>query len=250
MTELALTDVVVRYRHRTAVGGVSGTLRPGVTLLLGPNGAGKSSLIRVLAGMQSPTSGSIRLTDNQKKELSPREGGRWQEVVGHLPQEPEFAGGISVYDTVALAAWLKNVDRSRLDAAVQSWLERVGLSDRRKDRVRTLSGGMRRRLGLATAAVHEPALLLLDEPTAGLDPEQRLVILRLIAGLAAQRVVLMPSHVLDDARRIGDRIMLMHDGKLDFHGTAAELTHSAEGNLDDLERAYLEHVGSAGAPRS
>lgn len=124
--------------------------------------AGKSSLLRVLAGLQKPTAGIVRLNGRKPTDRS------WHRRVGYLPQEPDLAGGVTVEDTVLLAAWLKGVSRRELRPTARRALAQVGLTDRARDRVRTLSGGMRRRLSLATAVAHLPELLLLDEPTAGL----------------------------------------------------------------------------------
>lgn len=140
---------------------LTATFNTGVTTLAGPNGAGKSSLFRVVAGLQRPNAGSVVMGTASSDPAH-----QWQRMVGYLPQEPDFSGGVSVTDTVALAGWLKSMPDAELNNAVRDALNLVGLTDRARDRVRALSGGMRRRLGFATAAVHRPALLVLDEPTA------------------------------------------------------------------------------------
>ncbi|MFC5996819.1 ATP-binding cassette domain-containing protein [Pseudonocardia hispaniensis] len=240
---MCVEEVSVRHRRRSAVRGASAEFGPGVTTVVGPNGAGKSSLFRALAGVQRPTSGRVRLGGH-----TPAETGRWQSLVGYLPQEPDLAGGVSVRDTVALAAWLKGLGRRQLGYAVQRAVESVGLADRAGDRVRTLSGGMRRRLGFAAAVVHEPRLLVLDEPTAGLDPEQRTVLANVITELAHGRIVVLSTHVLDDLRRFGGAVAVMSAGRIVFHGPLRGLTDAAAVRLgraldparpEDLDLAYL-----------
>lgn len=126
-----------------------------------------------------------------------------------MPQEPDLAGGVSVADTVALAGWLKGLAGRALRRAVPDALDLLGLAGRRTDRVRTLSGGMRRRLGFATAVVHRPALIVLDEPTAGLDLEQRARLGEVIAAMATDRLVVSSTHVLDALRRHGGAVAVM-----------------------------------------
>lgn len=223
--------------------GVTATFGRGITTVAGPNGAGKSSLFRVLAGLQRPDSGSVA-----SGRITPQRADEWQRLVGYLPQEPDFAGGVSVADSVALAGWLKCVPRAGLSGAVREALDRVGLADRAGDRVRSLSGGMRRRLGFATAVVHGPQLLVLDEPTAGLDPEQRSSLAAVTKALAANRIVLLSTHILDDLRQTGGQVAILSEGRLVFHGSIESLMTTAgerlERELDatragDLDLAYL-----------
>lgn len=238
---LELVGLEVHYPRRTALRGLTARVHVGVTSVIGPNGAGKSTLFRAVAGLQNPTDGHVRLGT----AVSTRSD--WQRLVGFLPQEPEFAGGVTVADTVALAGWMKGLPRATLSDAVGRCIELVGLGDRAGERVRTLSGGMRRRLGFATAAVHEPRLLVLDEPTAGLDPLQRRDLLAAIRVLAMDRIVMMSTHVLDDVRGVGGEVAVLSRGAWVVHGSLPEIVRAAELGIgrvldpdrgDDLETAY------------
>lgn len=243
MNQLQLDAVTVSYLRRDAVLDVSARFDAGVTALVGPNGAGKSSLLRVIAGLQRASRGTVRLGNEE-----PCTAAEWQRVIGYPPQEPDLAGGVSVADTVALAGWLKGVDRRGLGRSVREALELVGLGDRAADRTRTLSGGMRRRLGFATAVAHRPSVLVLDEPTSGLDPEQRASLGEVIRILADDRIVVLSTHVLDDLRRVGGEVAVMSAGKIAFHGAVDEMATAASARLgrpldparpEDLDRAYL-----------
>jgi ABC-type multidrug transport system ATPase subunit len=232
--QLEIDGLTVGYPRGIAVDGVTVRFAAGTTALVGPNGVGKSSVLRVLAGLQRPTAGAVRLG-----ELRPADQG-WQRAVGYLPQEPDLAGGVTLRDTVELGGWLKGMRRSVLGATAERVLDAVGLADRSGDRVRTLSGGMRRRLCFAVAVVHDPAVLLLDEPTAGLDPEQRAELAAVVQGLARDRIVLLSTHVLDDLRRLRCAVAVMSAGRLTFHGSRHELVVAAGralGRTLDVERA-------------
>lgn len=246
---LELEDVTVSYLQRDAVLDVSAGFGTGVTTLVGPNGAGKSSLLRVIAGLQRASHGTVRLGSEEPCHVA-----AWQRGIGYLPQEPDLAGGVSVADTVALAAWLKGLRRRKLGCSVRASLKLVGLEDRAAERTRTLSGGMRRRLGFATAVVHRPDVLVLDEPTSGLDPEQRASLGEVIRTLADGRIVVLSTHVLDDLRRVGGEVAVMSAGRIAFHGALDELAATASARLGrtldpaqpaDLDCAYLSYQEAA-----
>jgi len=249
VVRLELDAVTVSYLRRDAVLDVSARFSVGVTALVGPNGAGKSSLLRVIAGMQRASHGTVRLGSEEPCHVA-----GWQRAIGYLPQEPDLAGGVTVADTVALAAWLKDVGRRELRGSVHASLKLVGLEDRAAERTRTLSGGMRRRLGFATAVVHRPTVLVLDEPTSGLDPEQRASLGEVIRTLADGRIVVLSTHVLDDLRRVGGEVAVMSAGRIAFHGTLDELAAAASARLgrtldsarpEDLDCAYLSFQEAA-----
>lgn len=249
MNQLQLDAVTVSYPRRDAVLGVSARFGTGVTALVGPNGAGKSSLLRVIAGLQRASTGTVRLGNAEPGNVA-----EWQRAIGYLPQEPDLAGGVSVADTVALAGWLKGIGRRGLGCSVRAALDLVGLGDRAMERTRTLSGGMRRRLGFATAVVHRPVVLVLDEPTSGLDPQQRAALGEVIRTIANGRIVVLSTHVLDDLRRVGGEVAVMSGGKIAFHGAVDGLATAASARLgrpldptrpEDLDRAYLSFQEAA-----
>lgn len=236
-------------RARTAVDGLDLRAGTGVLGLLGPNGAGKTTLVRTLATVLAPTEGRVHLLgldvtqEKQRREVRRR--------LGYLPQDFGIYPRFTVAEFVAYFAWLKEVPAARTPAAVELALERVGLSDRADARMRTLSGGMVRRAGLAQALVNEPELLLLDEPTAGLDPEQRVVFRRLIRELAVDTTVLLSTHLVEDVASACDRVTVMDSGQVALNATPAELAAlggpddhpagsaaAAEAGISPLERGY------------
>ncbi|MDR1824308.1 MAG: ATP-binding cassette domain-containing protein [Bifidobacteriaceae bacterium] len=214
---------VVGYGSGFRVGPITATFPVGVTCLVGANGAGKSTLFRGLAGLQKPKAGSLTWTDGQAG------------TVGLLPQEPSLPARARCADLLAHVAWLQGVPRSARADAVSSALEAVGLVDRAGQRIGTLSGGMRRRLAIAQAMVHSPGLLLLDEPTVGLDPKQRTGLRELIGQIGQDRVVLVSTHLLEDVRRIAQNVIVLAEGRVTFAGAAAELASRADQAADPAD---------------
>ncbi|MFV2011270.1 MULTISPECIES: ATP-binding cassette domain-containing protein [unclassified Micromonospora] len=221
------------------------TLESGVTALLGPNGAGKTTLLRTLATIMPPQYGSLRI--GGVEVVDERSARRIRDDIGYLPQAFGFDPQMSVSDFVTYAAWMRGVPPSRRRGAVDEALEMVDLVDRRRDKMRKLSGGMRQRAGIAWAVVGRPGVVLLDEPTVGLDPRQRLQFRKIISGLA-DAVVVLSTHLIDDVAAIADRVVVMHGGVARFDGSIAELEATARDDLPGhtpLERAYMHLLPEA-----
>lgn len=240
---ISIDKLTVRYGRRTALHDVKLHLATGIVGLLGPNGAGKSTLLSVLATVRRPSSGSVIVGD---QSLGSREGRRaTREVVGWLPQRFDLAGGMSVLDTVAYAAWCHGVSSdAALNAATEA-LSIVDLVDLAGDRVRRLSGGQRQRLGLAAAIAHRPTILLLDEPTAGLDPAQRVRFRAYIRHVGRGRTVLLATHLLEDVQHVCERVVVLSQGRVLFCGSSqemAELGAQSTGEESQLELGYLRLV--------
>ncbi|MBO2445687.1 ABC transporter ATP-binding protein [Actinomadura barringtoniae] len=228
------------FGRKHAVDGVDLELGPGVFGLLGPNGAGKTSLLRVLATVLPPSSGSLRLLD-----LDPGEHGQRREIrrrLGYLPQNLGYYPGFTVYEFIEYIALLKDMPPRTVPRAVAAAVEEVGLGDRARSKLRSLSGGMLRRVGIAQAVVNEPDLLLLDEPTAGLDPEQRVQFRTLMRRLGERATVIVSTHLVEDVGAACGEVGLMLDGRVVFTGTPEELSARGEagGGVGDapLERGY------------
>jgi ABC-2 type transport system ATP-binding protein len=242
-----LTDLTRRFRHNDAVAGVSLQTGPGVFGLLGPNGAGKTTLLRMMATVIPPTSGQLRLLGRDPGGYGPRREIRRR--LGYLPQSLGYYPGFTVVDFVEYFALLKEMPPGRVPAAVAAAVERVGLGDRARSKLRTLSGGMLRRVGIAQAIVNEPELLLLDEPTAGLDPEQRMAFRGLLRDLGERATVIVSTHLVEDVGAACAQVALMDQGKIVFHGSPAELTGRGEGSgaAGDapLERGYSAVLAAA-----
>src|SRR5215475_4627335 len=216
-----------RFGRALAVAGVDLEIGVGVFGLLGPNGAGKTSLLRMMATAVPPTSGALRLIGRD-----PRVPGQRREIrrrLGYLPQNPGYYPGFTVTEFVEYFALLKEVPAARVSGAVASAIDRVGLRDRSRARLRTLSGGMLRRAAIAQAIVNEPELLLLDEPTAGLDPEQRVAFRALLRELGQRATVVVSTHLVEDVGAACTDVTLMDRGRIVFRGTPQELTARGEG---------------------
>ena len=242
-----LTDLTRRFGRTQAVAGVSLTGGPGVFGLLGPNGAGKTSLLRMMATVLPPTSGRMRLLGRDPGGYGPRREIRRR--LGYLPQNLGYYPGFTVAEFVEYFALLKDMPASQVPRAVATAVERVGLGDRARAKLRTLSGGMLRRAGIAQAIVNEPELLLLDEPTAGLDPEQRLEFRALMRNMGQRATVIVSTHLVEDVGAACTEVALMDNGRIVFHGTPADLVARGEGTgaAGDapLERGYSAVLAAA-----
>jgi ABC-2 type transport system ATP-binding protein len=229
-----------RFGRATAVAGVDLEISAGVFGLLGPNGAGKTSLLRMMATAVAPTAGTLQLLGRD-----PRVHGQRREIrrlLGYLPQNPGYYPGFTVTDSVEYFALLKEMPGTRVPAAVATAIERVGLGNRARARLRTLSGGMLRRACIAQAIVNEPELLLLDEPTAGLDPEQRVALRALMRELGERATVVVSTHLVEDVGAACGRLALMDHGRIVFAGTPDDLVarglRGASTGDAPLERGY------------
>jgi len=222
--------VVKRYRRLCALDGLCLVAGRGITGLLGPNGAGKTTLLRIVATVLAPDAGRVRAlgldpTDaDQRLELRRR--------LGYLPQDPGLYPRFTAFEFVDYVAILKEItDRGARHAEVRRVLELVDLADVTHKRVRALSSGMRRRVALAQALLGDPELLVLDEPTAGLDPEQRLRFRALISGLAQERVVLLSTHQTEDVAALCSHVVVLDHGVARFDGATTQLAALAQGRV-------------------
>jgi ABC-2 type transport system ATP-binding protein len=213
-----------------ALDGLDLELGTGITGLLGPNGAGKTTLLRCLATTLAPDHGEIRALGLDPARSSERTELRRR--LGYLPQEPGFYRHFTAFELVDYVAILKELtDRRQRHVEVRRVLAEVGLTDRATTRVRKLSGGMRRRLALAQALLADPELLVLDEPTVGLDPERRMLFRTLLSRLAERRTVLLSTHQTEDVAAICDRVVVVQAGRVRFDGTPGELAAAASGRV-------------------
>jgi ABC-type multidrug transport system ATPase subunit len=244
---IEIIDATRRFGRTLAVAGVTMAADAGVLGLLGPNGAGKTSLLRMLATVIPPSSGRIRLLDRDPGVHAQRRQIRRR--LGYLPQNLGYYPGFTVVEFVEYFALLKEMPPADVPRAVASAVERVGLGDKAKAKLRTLSGGMLRRAGIAQAIVNEPELLLLDEPTAGLDPEQRMAFRALLRDLGLRATVVVSTHLVEDVGTACSQVALMDRGTIVFQGTPDELTARGEGTAAagdaPLERGYSAVLAQA-----
>lgn len=214
-------------------------LAGGVCGLVGVNGAGKSTLLRTLAGCRRPESGRVCIDD---VDLYRRSRGRVIGRVGYMPQQLDLPRELRVEDALSYASWVRGVPTALAAQRNPGILERVGLGPRRGDRVGRLSGGMNRRLALAVALVTEPDVLLLDEPTTGLDPEQRAALRSIVLGLDATAVTVLSSHVMEDVATMATRIAVLEAGRMLYDGTLAAFVDDRGGPEASAEHAFLATI--------
>jgi ABC-2 type transport system ATP-binding protein len=230
-----VSTIVARDLHKsfgrtTAVAGLSFSLEPGITGLLGPNGAGKTTLLRMLATVLAPGSGSLRLLGRDAADPDERVAIRRR--LGYMPQEPGFHRAFTAFEFVDYIAVLKEMtERRPRHDEVRRVLSLVGLESVARKRIRSLSGGMRRRVALAQALLGQPDLLVLDEPTAGLDPEQRLRFRELISAPSENQTVVISTHQTEDVAALCQRVIAVDAGQTLFDGPPRELAESARGQV-------------------
>lgn len=231
--ELNIDRVTKQYGSKIAVDRISLTLTPGVTGLLGANGAGKTTLMRMLCGILRPTSGSISLDGLDVST----EG--YRAVLGYLPQDFGYYPSFSALDFLLYLGALKGMERKQAKERSLELLEVVGLGEVARKKIRTFSGGMKQRLGIAQALLSRPKLLILDESTAGLDPKERVRFRTLIEEQGKESIVLLSTHIVSDVEHIAGRILMVKDGQLIYDGSAADTPQ-------DLEGFYLQQFEGGG----
>lgn len=231
--ELNIDRVTKQYGPKIAVDRISLTLTPGVTGLLGANGAGKTTLMRMICGILRPTSGSISLDGLDVST----EG--YRAVLGYLPQDFGYYPSFSALDFLLYLGALKGMERRQAKERSLELLEVVGLGEVARRKIRTFSGGMKQRLGIAQALLNRPKLLILDEPTAGLDPKERVRFRTLIEEQGKESIVLLSTHIVSDVEHIAGRILMVKDGQLIYDGSAADTPQ-------DLEGFYLQQFEGGG----
>lgn len=243
--ELELRNVSKEFDGVSAVSGVSVTMRKGVYGLLGVNGAGKTTLMRMLCTLIRPTAGEILWEGSDILEM----GADYRDILGYLPQDFGYYPDLSVTDYMMYIASIKGIRPGAARKRTGQLLGQVGMAKYEKRKMKTLSGGMARRVGIAQAMLNNPKVLVLDEPTAGLDPNERIRFRNLISELAEDRLVLLSTHIVSDVEFIANRIMLMKSGKICYQGTTEKLLSSMDESVwhctvpkrevNDLVKRYL-----------
>ncbi len=223
--KLILDRVTKQFKNKIAVDRISLEMEPGIYGLLGPNGAGKTTLMRMMAGILPPDSGTVSLDGlwAEREEYRAR--------LGYLPQDFGYYPGFTVWDFLLYLSALKGISRERAKVKIQELLELTGLKELEKRRIKTLSGGMKQRLGIAQALLNDPELLILDEPTSGLDPKERVRFRNMISELKQNRIILLSTHIVSDVEYIADTIAVMQKGRILHKGSLQEILPAAEGKI-------------------
>ena len=228
--ELSVDRLTKQYGNKIAVDCVSTVLKPGVYGLLGENGAGKTTFMRMLCAILESTSGEVFLDGREIVSM----GAEYRDILGYLPQEFGYYPNYTAREFLLYMAALKGIPRDTAKKRAGELLEIVGLNDVGTKKMKTFSGGMKQRVGIAQALLNYPKLLILDEPTAGLDPKERVRFRNLISDYAGDRIVLLSTHIVSDVEAIADEVLLMKKGKVLTQGTVSELTKKAAGKVWEL----------------
>lgn len=225
MHELCLMNVQKKYREKEAVGDFSATFTNGVYGLLGENGAGKTTLMRLICGILQPTNGTITYDNVDISAM----GADYRRLLGYLPQDFGYYGEFTAVRFLNYMSALKALPGDYAGDRIEELLELVDLKEVINKKLKTYSGGMLRRLGIAQALLNDAKILILDEPTAGLDPKERVRFRNIISSLSKNRIVLLSTHIVSDIEYIADRILIMKNGKLICQGAENELMTDVTG---------------------
>lgn len=225
-TEIVLKDLDKYYGKKQALRRVNLTISQGMFGLLGPNGTGKTTLMKILATLLPKTGGKVTIcgTDiSQEREI--------RRMVGYLPQDFSMYGNMTVYEAMDYLGVLSGMKKAERRERIPMLLEKVNLTENHGTKVKAMSGGMRRRLGIAQAILHNPRVLIVDEPTAGLDPEERVRFWNLLFEIAEERIVILSTHIVGDIEATCENIAVLNQGELLFQGTVTDLLEHAEGKI-------------------
>lgn len=228
--ELSLDRLTKHYKSKIAVDCISATMTPGVYGLLGANGAGKTTLMRMLCGILEPTSGDVLYNGHSIFEM----GSAYRNFLGYLPQEFGYYPNYTAQEFLLYISALKGIPRYNAMKRSHELLETVGLENVATKKIKTFSGGMKQRLGIAQALLNNPKILVLDEPTAGLDPKERVRLRNILSDFASDKIVLLSTHIVSDIEAIADKVFLMKKGTFILQGSIEELVSYAKGKVWEL----------------
>lgn len=243
MSELEIKNVVCSYGKKIILSDVNFKLTNGVTALLGLNGAGKTTLIKNIMKLIYSANGEILFDGNDIYKM----GSRYYDYLGYMPQMPEFYDNFKAYDFLIYMASLKGISKKKAVMTVTKLLDRVQLSYVAKEKIGTFSGGMKQRLGIAQALLNNPKLLILDEPTAGLDPGERIKFRNIITELGCDRIVILATHILSDIESIAKDIILVKDGSVTMCKDTKKFVSNVKGKVYTLvvkDRDELANITS------
>lgn len=225
--KLALERLSKQFKNKIAVEDVSTVLTEGIYGFLGANGAGKTTLIQMICGIVEPTAGEVKLDGKNTISM----GEDFRDLLGYLPQEFGYTPGFTAKDFMLYISSIKGLEPRFARKRTEELLRLVNLEDEANHKVRTFSGGMKRRLGIAQALLNDPRILILDEPTAGLDPKERVYFRNLISGMSRDRIIIISTHIVSDIEYISDRILVMKKGRFILDGPAEELVREVDGGV-------------------
>lgn len=237
--KLELERLSKHFKNKIAVEEVNTVLTEGIYGFLGANGAGKTTLIQMICGIINPTAGEVKLDGKNTAGM----GEDYRDLLGYLPQEFGYTPGFTAKDFLLYIASIKGLEPKFAKRRTKELLQLVNLEDEAGAKIRTFSGGMKRRLGIAQALLNDPKLLILDEPTAGLDPKERVYFRNLISGMSRDKIIIISTHIVSDIEYISDRILVMKKGRFILDGPAEELVREVDGMVWECRVPQKEWPG-------
>lgn len=237
---LEIRNLNKTFKDKKAVDNLSLSLKPGVYGLLGANGAGKTTLMRMICGVLKQSRGEI-LFDN--KDIN-KQGEDYFDILGVLPQDFGYYPDFSAEDFLFYMSAVKGLDKSKAKEKISYLLDVVDLKNVKDKKIKTFSGGMKRRLGIAQAVLNDPKVLILDEPTTGLDPKERVKFRNLISNLSKDKIIILSTHIVSDVEYIADTILIMKDGKILLEDSAEDICNTLEGSVwsCDVEERQVDKM--------
>lgn len=240
MNELVLKNISKKYGKKTALDNCSVSFKTGINALLGPNGAGKTTMMNIIVDLISLNSGEVLWNGGNIRAL----GAKYRETLGFMPQNISLYKNFSASDNLRYFGKLKGMEKETVEEKIPDLLKKVNLLDCADKKFGSLSGGMKRRLGLAVAVMNEPELLVFDEPTAGLDPKERINFREIIEQMSEKAVIILSTHITSDVEASADNIVLLKNGRVYDSGSASELEEKylteKDEKLTSLEAVYMK----------
>lgn len=241
MPKLEIKTISKHYGKKKALDGFTFTFTEGIYGLLGPNGAGKTTLMNLITGNLSADKDGGKILWNGEETSSL--GEKFRKELGFMPQQQNLYDSMTAFDFLGYVSALKNLDKKKSAEEIISLLKKVELDDCSDKKIGGFSGGMKQRLLIASALLGSPKLLIMDEPTAGLDPKQRVIIKRLVSELSKDMIIIISTHIISDIENIAKEILLLRDGKIIDSGTLEKLTAELPIEEKSLENLYMHYYG-------